>query len=133
MQNGAICLQYTKKELDTSRDTFIPPNSTPSSHKGSASTITSEHQATIHWQISSDQGFKIKQLEDSFRDSTHHHWCLLPHDAAGNGAMLALSNKHRARLQLEGTTIILLQSKELLGFIHREFSPNSTIRKPGGT
>lgn len=33
------------------------------------------------------------------------------------GMMSALSNKHRARLQLEETTIVLLQSKELLGFV----------------
>lgn len=84
MQNGAICLQYTKTELDISRDAFIPHNPTPSSHNSSASIITSEHQATIHRQIRSDQGFRITQLEDSFRGSMHSHWCLLPHDATGN-------------------------------------------------
>lgn len=107
MQNGAICLQYSEKELDISGDTFFPRNFSPQL------SITSEHQMTTPWQISSDLRFKITQCEDGVRGSMQCHWCLLPRDAAGNGDDVGSFEQAQGQAARGTTAIILLQSKEL--------------------
>lgn len=82
------------------------------------STVTSEHQATIHCQMSSKQGFKMTQLE--LQRPMHSHWCLLPCDAAGNRGDFGTLKLAQGQIAMGSNNHNSPAARELPGFVPTE-------------